>query len=180
VVGGSQGARAINEALLADLRGVAAGRLPPRPEGLEILWATGPAHYEGIAARLGELGMEWVHAVPYIQEMPRALAAADVAVSRAGAMALAELCAWGIPMVLVPLPTAAANHQHHNAVALQEAGAALLVPESELGDGRLWRELAGLAGDEGRRTALSRQARERGLPDAADQIVDRLARLVGG
>jgi UDP-N-acetylglucosamine--N-acetylmuramyl-(pentapeptide) pyrophosphoryl-undecaprenol N-acetylglucosamine transferase len=178
VVGGSQGARAINEALLADLHGVVDGRLPERPEGLELLWATGPAHYEGIATRLAELGAEWVHALPYVQEMPRALAAADLAVSRAGAMALAELCAWGIPMVLVPLPTAAANHQHHNAVALQQAGAALLVPEAELGNGRLWRELAGLAEDGARRAGLAREARERGRPDAADQIVDRLARLL--
>lgn len=178
VVGGSQGARAVNEALLADLRGVSDGRLSPRPEGLEILWATGPAHYEGIAARLAEVGADWVHAVPYIQDMPSALAAADVAVSRAGAMALAELCAWGIPMVLVPLPTAAANHQHHNAVALHDAGAAVMVPEAELGSGRLWAELVGMTADEGRRRELAQRARERGRPDAADQIVDRLTRLL--
>ncbi len=180
VVGGSQGARAVNEALLADLRGVAEGRLPPRPEGVEILWATGPAHHEGIAARLAELGLPWVHAVPYIQQMPKALAAADLAVSRAGAMALAELCAWGIPSVLVPLPTAAANHQYHNAVALHEAGAAAMVQESELAGGRLWGELVGLAGDPARREALAARARERGRPDAADRIAERLAALAGG
>ena len=179
-VGGSQGARAVNEALLADLRGVAEGRLPPRPEGLELLWATGPAHHEGIAARLAELGLPWVHAVPYIQEMPKALAAADLAVSRAGAMALAELCAWGIPSVLVPLPTAAANHQYHNAVALHEAGAAAMVQESELGGGRLWGELVGLAGDPARREALAARARERGRPDAAARIAERLAALAEG
>ena len=178
VVGGSQGARAVNEALLADLRGVADGRLPPRPEGLEILWATGPGHYESVAARLAEVGAEWVHAVPYIQEMPSALAAAGVAVSRAGAMALAELCAWGIPSVLVPFPHAAANHQHHNAVALHEAGAAVMVTEDELGSGRLWAELVGLAADEGRRRELAHRARERGRPDAADQIVDKLTHLL--
>lgn len=180
VVGGSQGARAINEALLADLRGVAEGRLPARPEGFELLWATGPAHHEGIAARLAEIGAPWVRAVPYIQDMPRALASADLAVSRAGAMALAELCAWGVPTVLVPLPTAAANHQHHNAVALQEAGAAVLVPEAELGSGRLWGEMVGLAGSEELRAELSQRARERGKPDAADQIVERLSRLLEG
>lgn len=178
VVGGSQGARTVNEALLADLEGVAAGRLPARPEGFEVLWATGPAHYDAVSARLAGIGAGWVHAVPYIQDMPRALAGADVAISRAGAMALAELCAWGIPSVLVPLPTAAANHQYHNAVALQEAGAAVMVQESELGSGRLWGELVGLAGDATRRTALSERARERGRPHAADQIVEGLARLL--
>lgn len=179
VVGGSQGSRAINEALLAELRGVVAGRLQARPDGLEILWATGPAHHESISARLSELDVgDWVKVVPYIQEMPAALASAELALSRAGAMALAELCAWGIPSILIPLPTAAANHQHHNAVALADAGAAVLVPEKELGSGRLWGELVRLAGDPERRAALAENARKRGHPDAAAEIVDDLYRLL--
>jgi UDP-N-acetylglucosamine--N-acetylmuramyl-(pentapeptide) pyrophosphoryl-undecaprenol N-acetylglucosamine transferase len=111
--------------------------------------------------------------------MPQALAAADFSVSRAGAMALAELCAWGVPSILVPLPTAAANHQYHNAVALTEAGAAVMVTEDELGGGRLWSEVQALASDPARRQALAARARERGEPDAADRIVRELARLVG-
>lgn len=179
VVGGSQGARAINQALLEDLRAVAAGRLSAPPAGLQILWATGPAHYEGVAAQLAGAGVGgWVRAVPYLNDMPRALAAADLAVSRAGAMALAELCAWGLPSLLVPLPSAAANHQHHNAVALAEAGAAVLVPEAELGSGRLWAELLGLAADAERRAALAAGARRRGRPDAADRIVAELLKLM--
>ncbi len=110
--------------------------------------------------------------------MPKALASADLAVSRAGAMALAELCAWGIPSVLIPLPTAAANHQHHNAVALADAGAAVLAPESELQSGRLWEQLSTLAADAPRRAALAARARERGHPDAAARIVDALSRLL--
>lgn len=181
VVGGSQGSRAINEALLAELRGVVTGRLQARPEGLEILWATGPTHHESITARLSELDLgEWVTVLPYIQEMPSALAGADVAISRAGAMALAELCAWGIPSILIPLPTAAANHQHHNAVALAEAGAAVLVPEKELGSGRLWGELVRLVSDSEQRAALAEHARGRGHPDAAAEIVDDLYRLLPG
>ena len=179
VVGGSQGSRAMNEALLADLRGVAEGRLPPRPEGLELLWATGPSHYDAVEERLRALDLgPWIHPVSYIEEMPSALASADVAISRAGAMALAELCAWGIPSLLIPLPTAAANHQHHNAVALAEAGAAVVVPESELGSGRLWSELRDLAADRARRESLSERARERGHPHAADEIVEALAKLL--
>lgn len=179
VVGGSQGARAVNDALLADLRRVVAGELPGRPEGLEILWATGPANHEAVASVIGELGIgDWVHAVPYIQDMPAALASADAAISRAGAMALAELCAWGIPSVLVPFPFAAANHQHHNALALAEAGAASLVPESELGPGRLWSEISGLLADHARRDQMAERARKRGNPDAAARIVDALSRLI--
>jgi UDP-N-acetylglucosamine--N-acetylmuramyl-(pentapeptide) pyrophosphoryl-undecaprenol N-acetylglucosamine transferase len=179
VVGGSQGSRAVNEALLAELRAVAGSRLPPPPAGLQLLWATGPTHHESIAARLRELAVdEWVKVVPYIEDMPSALASADLAVSRAGAMALAELCAWGIPSVLIPLPTAAANHQHYNAVALSTAGAAVLVPELQLVQGRLWAEIVALVEDSDLRAALAEHARERGHPDAAAEIVEALYRLL--
>lgn len=178
VVGGSQGARAVNEALLADLRGVVEGRFQAAPD-FEILWATGTGNYERVQTALADLGSPaWVNAVPYIEDMPGALASADFAISRAGAMSLAELCAWGVPMILVPLPTAAANHQHHNAVALAEAGAAVMVEEKELGGGRLWREMMGLASDPAKRASLAARAKERGQPHAADLIVRELARLV--
>ena len=180
VVGGSQGSRAVNEALLSDVRGAVEGRLPPPPPGFELLWATGPAHFDAIQQKLGDVGRPaWVKAMPYITDMPGALASADFAVSRAGAMSLAELSAWGVPPVLVPLPTAAANHQHHNAVALADAGAAVLVPETELGhSGRLWNEVQSLAADPARRAALAAKARERGRPDAADRIVAEMAKLL--
>ena len=179
VTGGSQGARAVNEALLADIRGVVEGRLPAPPEGFEILWATGTGNFETIQGRLGQMNHPaWVKALPYIQDMPGALASADLAIARAGAMSLAELCAWGVPAILVPLPTAAANHQHHNAVALADAGAAVLVPESELGQGRLWTDVMSLATDASRRAAVADRARSRGQPDAADRIAAELIRLV--
>jgi UDP-N-acetylglucosamine--N-acetylmuramyl-(pentapeptide) pyrophosphoryl-undecaprenol N-acetylglucosamine transferase len=180
VTGGSQGARAVNEALLADIRAVEEGRLETPPAGFEILWATGTGHFDGVSKRLGEMGRPaWVKALPYIEDMPGALASAHFAVARAGAMSLAELTAWGIPSILVPLPTAAANHQHHNAVALADADAALMVPESELGQGRLWRDMMELARDPARRAELAAKARERGKPDAADRIAAELLRLVG-
>ncbi len=179
VVGGSQGARAINQALLRDLEGVAEGRLPPPPQGLQLLWATGPSHYDEVAERLLHLeAAPWVHAVGYIEQMPLALAAADLAVSRAGAMALAELCAWGVPGILVPLPTAAANHQFHNAVALADAGAAVLAPQPELSQGRLWSEISALASAPARRHEIAAQALARGRPDAADQIAAALFALL--
>jgi UDP-N-acetylglucosamine--N-acetylmuramyl-(pentapeptide) pyrophosphoryl-undecaprenol N-acetylglucosamine transferase len=178
VVGGSQGARAINEALVAALEGVAAGRLPGRPAGLQLLWSTGAAHFEGVSRRVAALGLSWVRPVAYIAEMPKALAAADVAISRAGAMATAELLAWGIPAVLIPFPFAAADHQAHNARALAEAGAAVYLPESELTPERLWAELVAVAGDEGRRSRMAAAARGRARPDAAREIAERLLTLM--
>jgi UDP-N-acetylglucosamine--N-acetylmuramyl-(pentapeptide) pyrophosphoryl-undecaprenol N-acetylglucosamine transferase len=180
VVGGSQGSRALNEALLADLTGVVGGKLPARPAGLEILWATGPGNFDSVRDRLAGLDVaDWVHITPYINEMPKALASADVAISRAGAMALSELCAWGIPSVLIPLPSAAANHQHHNAMALVEAGAALIAPEADLESGRLWEQLRSLAADDQLRASLAAGARERGHPHAAAEIIEALSRLLG-
>jgi UDP-N-acetylglucosamine--N-acetylmuramyl-(pentapeptide) pyrophosphoryl-undecaprenol N-acetylglucosamine transferase len=154
------------------------GRLAAPPAGFEILWATGPGQFDTVQSRLGEMGRPaWVKALAYIEDMPGALASANFAVARAGAMSLAELTAWGIPSILVPLPTAAANHQHHNAVALADAGAALMVPESELGQGRLWSDVMSLAVDGARRAEVAAKAKERGQPDAADRIARELLRL---
>jgi UDP-N-acetylglucosamine--N-acetylmuramyl-(pentapeptide) pyrophosphoryl-undecaprenol N-acetylglucosamine transferase len=177
VVGGSQGSRAVNEALLGALEAVAAGQAE-RPAKLEIIWGTGEAHIHDIRPRLEALELgDWVHAVGYIEEMQQALAATDVALSRAGAMATAELAAWGVPMLLVPLPTAAADHQRHNARALAEAGAGVYLEEKTLSTEQLWNELVSLAGSDERRLRMAARARDRARPDAALQIAEQLLRL---
>lgn len=176
VVGGSQGSAALNRGVLDAIRLVARGEraLPP---GLQLLWSTGTGHASGVRAALAELGAPaWVRAVDYIHEMPTALAAADLAVSRAGAIATSEFLAWGLPALLVPLPTAAANHQAHNALALAAAGAALHLPEIELSGERLWSMIEGLAADPARLEAIRKAARERGRPESARRIA---ASLVG-
>jgi UDP-N-acetylglucosamine--N-acetylmuramyl-(pentapeptide) pyrophosphoryl-undecaprenol N-acetylglucosamine transferase len=176
-VGGSQGALAVNDALLGALEN--AVRSGARPEGLELLWSTGPAHHAAIVARLEALGVrEWVHAVGYIDDMPRALAAADAALSRAGAMATAELLAWHVPMLLVPLPTAAADHQRHNARALEAAGAALVIEPTELDAERLWSALTSVVRDVALRARMAAAAAARAQPDAARNIAAQLERLL--
>jgi UDP-N-acetylglucosamine--N-acetylmuramyl-(pentapeptide) pyrophosphoryl-undecaprenol N-acetylglucosamine transferase len=174
VVGGSQGARAINEAMLSALEtGAGLGA------GAELLWATGPNHFESVKSRLAQMAkVEFVKPVAYIDEMPRALAATDLAVSRAGAMATAELLAWGIPSLLIPLPTAAADHQTHNARALADAGAALLLLEKELSGERLRADLLRLVQDQDLRARMSAAARARARPHAARDIARKLATLL--
>jgi UDP-N-acetylglucosamine--N-acetylmuramyl-(pentapeptide) pyrophosphoryl-undecaprenol N-acetylglucosamine transferase len=179
VTGGSQGARSVNEALLGALRGVADGRLPAPPAGFQILWATGPGTHAMVVEKMAQVGNPaWVHVLPYIQDMPGALASADFSIARAGAMTLAELCAWGIPSILVPFPHAAANHQYHNAVALADAKAAVMIEEKELGSELLWREVLEMATSPTHRGAIAERARERGRANAADLIVAELAKLV--
>lgn len=178
VVGGSQGAKALNDALAGALERVASGQLLA-PRRLEILWATGPAHLTDIARRLVHAPSRVrVRAHGYIDDMPRALAACDFALTRAGAMMTAELQAWGIPMLLVPLPTAAADHQTHNAVALDRAGAGVNLTQALLTPQSLWRAVVELATDDERRHTMGSIARSRGRPDAARAIAAKLLELL--
>ena len=176
VVGGSQGSRAINEALL---KAITRSHAPTLPRSqVAVLWATGPAHFESINSRLPAETKPWVVATGYIDNMPEALAATDIAISRAGAMATAELLAWGIPALLIPLPTAAADHQTHNARALADAGAAVLLHQKDVTPERLAQELSALVNDDTRRARMRVAALERARPDAARQISLHLAALL--
>ena len=124
-VGGSLGAKSINEALRKDLDRFGAS-------GLQLIWQTGkPFEAEGSKAAEGK-GNVWCG--PFITQMEQAYAAADLVISRAGAMAIAELCITGKPAVLVPFPFAAEDHQTHNARQLADQGAGIMVADAEAMD----------------------------------------------
>lgn len=163
VYGGSQGSRAINDAV----REWVDGGLPPK---VHLLWATGRGTYDGYKALDGDR----VRVVPYLSPMSDAYAVADLAVVRGGTMTLAELLAWKIPAIVVPLPSAAANHQELNAVALEQAGAAVHLPQSRLAGTTLRDTVVSLLGDPARRQALVQAAAVRARPDAADVIARRV------
>ena len=165
--GGSQGARAINYAV--------AGALERRLFGdANVLWGTGAAH-EAALARYAEPGRVVVRG--FFDPMGAAYRAADLVVARAGAMTVAELCAGGKPSILVPLPTAAADHQTHNARALAAAGAAIHLPEQELTAYSLAAHVTQLLGDPSRLQSLAVTARARGNPNAAREIMSRILTL---
>lgn len=166
VVGGSQGARALNEAVAAWVR-------RSLPEELHIIWGTGRQQYE----RYAELESPRVRVVPYLAPITEAYAASDIALTRAGALTLAELCAWGIAPIVVPLPTAAADHQTSNAIALANAGAGVHLSQSELTAETLSAEVAALLHDPARLAQISSAALERARPDAARTIARRLLAL---
>ncbi len=170
VAGGSQGSLALNRVVGEAVRGVSAGSLQ-RPDRLHLLWSTGPKHIDGVSSLLSECASpDWVRAVAYIDDMPAALAAADVAVCRAGAMSTAELLNAGLPSILVPYPFAAADHQMHNARSLERAGVALVAPESELTGATLWSELSALLSRPGRLDGMRAAAAGMARPDAAVEI----------
>jgi UDP-N-acetylglucosamine--N-acetylmuramyl-(pentapeptide) pyrophosphoryl-undecaprenol N-acetylglucosamine transferase len=157
--GGSLGARPLNDAIAAmlDLG------LPP---GVRMIWGTGQASFD----RYARYESETVRVRPYLSPIQGAYAAADLALTRAGALTVAELCAWGIPSVLVPLPTAAADHQRANARALEAAGAAHTLEQSGLSGARLGAALGDLLGAPSKLAAMAESARARGRPDAAERI----------
>jgi UDP-N-acetylglucosamine--N-acetylmuramyl-(pentapeptide) pyrophosphoryl-undecaprenol N-acetylglucosamine transferase len=178
VVGGSQGAVALNRVVLEMVREVVEGRVG-MPEDLQLLWATGPLNFANVEAGLEALGRPgWVHALPYIQEMPRALQASTLAVSRAGAMATSEFLAWGVPAVLVPLPTSAADHQTRNAESLAEAGAAVHLPEAGLSAPLLRDTITAILDAPEKLRAMRGAALERGRPLATEEIALSLASLL--
>jgi len=167
VVGGSQGARPMNDALDGWIaRGL--------PVGLHVIWATGRASYDRYAGRASER----VAVRPYLDPIADAYAASDLVVARAGALTLAELCAWRLPSVLIPLPTAAADHQTANARSLERSGGGVLLPQSELGVDRLAAVVGDLAGDRARLASLAAGAGARARPRAAEDIARRILTLV--
>jgi UDP-N-acetylglucosamine--N-acetylmuramyl-(pentapeptide) pyrophosphoryl-undecaprenol N-acetylglucosamine transferase len=166
VTGGSQGALALNLAV--------AGWLDDGgPGAAELIWVTGRGTYQ----QFERYQSPHVRVVDFLDPMADAYAVADLVVSRAGMITVAELCAWGLPSILVPLPTAAADHQSHNARVLAEAGASTLLPQAELTAGRLAEVVRHLLEDHAARSHMAQRARARGRPDSAREIVSKLLTL---
>jgi UDP-N-acetylglucosamine--N-acetylmuramyl-(pentapeptide) pyrophosphoryl-undecaprenol N-acetylglucosamine transferase len=167
VTGGSQGALAINRAVAGWLD--AGG-----PAGADLLWVTGRGTHEEFAARHRPPA---VQVIDFLDPMADGYAVADLVVSRAGMITVAELCAWGLASVLIPLPTAAADHQTYNARVLAEAGASALLGQAELTPGTLGVAVDGLLGDRDRREVMATRALSRGRPHAAADIVSKILTL---
>jgi UDP-N-acetylglucosamine--N-acetylmuramyl-(pentapeptide) pyrophosphoryl-undecaprenol N-acetylglucosamine transferase len=181
VFGGSLGAWSLNEAAIeAFARPTGAGEEAEAPSGgaeLAVLHASGRRDYHALTARLEALGApSHYHLYPYIEPFADALAAADLAAARAGG-SIFELAAAGVPAVLVPYPHATADHQTGNARWMAEGGAATVVPDPELDERRLAREVGALLGQPERLAAMSRSARALARPDAADRIAEELVML---
>ena len=167
VYGGSQGSRAIN---LVVAEWVTRGL----PDGLHLIWMTGKASYDEFKALDGGR----VRVREYLSPIQEAYAATDLAIARAGAMTTAELFAWQIPAIVVPLPTAAADHQSVNARVLAAAGAAINVPQDERTADRLDAVVRGLLADPVAMARLGAGAAARARPQAAETIARRILDLM--
>ena len=169
VFGGSLGARRLNDAALE-----AFGAAAP----CAVLHAAGRRDYDDLRVRLGGLGSPAHYRLfPYIEPFADALAAADLAVARAGGSVF-ELAAAGLPSILVPYPHATGDHQDANARFMEKAGAATLIPDAELDGPRLAREVGGLLAAPQRMAEMSNAARAVAKPDAARAVARELLALV--
>jgi UDP-N-acetylglucosamine--N-acetylmuramyl-(pentapeptide) pyrophosphoryl-undecaprenol N-acetylglucosamine transferase len=168
ITGGSQGALAINRAV--------AGWLDTGGMGSPaLIWVTGRGTYDQFSGYHAPPNV-WV--MDFLDPMADAYAVADLVVSRAGMVTVAELCAWGLPSILIPLPTAAADHQTHNARVLAEAGAARLLLQSDLTSVNLATAVRELLENGGARAQMAGRASARGRPDSSQRIVSNLLTLI--
>jgi UDP-N-acetylglucosamine--N-acetylmuramyl-(pentapeptide) pyrophosphoryl-undecaprenol N-acetylglucosamine transferase len=169
VVGGSLGARAVNEAIDASLEAIVA-------EGIQVVWQTGKPYIE--IAKQRAKGFEGkVKVFEFIKEMDYAYAAADMVVSRAGALAIAELCIVAKPVIFVPLPTAAEDHQTSNAMALVEHNAALMVKNNEA-QTELIKKIKTLLHDTSMQEIMIKNLKTIAIKDADERIAAKLLEIV--
>jgi UDP-N-acetylglucosamine--N-acetylmuramyl-(pentapeptide) pyrophosphoryl-undecaprenol N-acetylglucosamine transferase len=169
IIGGSQGARTINESIEAGLtRFVDAG--------IQVIWQTGPTFIEKARAAAAAVGSPLIKAYDFIYDMDKAYAVADVVVSRAGALSVSELCLVGRPAILVPFPAASEDHQTRNAMSLVEHQAALLVVDRTAREELITAALALLA-NPAQQQQLSHEIKKLAKPNAARDIAEEVMRL---
>ncbi len=173
VFGGSQGANAINQAMIQCLPA-----LVKQIPDIHIIHQTGERGYNDAQAAYQKAGLS-AEVAPFITDMPGVFARADLLLCRSGASTVAEITAAGKPAVFVPFPRAADDHQRVNAQALERAGAAVVVEETKLERVWLADTIAALLGDPGRLQRMSTAARSLAHPDAARDIAEMAARLAG-
>jgi UDP-N-acetylglucosamine--N-acetylmuramyl-(pentapeptide) pyrophosphoryl-undecaprenol N-acetylglucosamine transferase len=173
VFGGSQGAHAINQVVMDSV-----AQLRTRIPGIHIVHQTGERDYNDARAAYANLG-DSIEVHRFIDDMPGLFARASLLICRSGASTVAEVTAAGKPAIFVPFPRAADDHQKRNAEALQRAGAAIMLEESNLTRDSLVETVISLFSDQSRLEKMGDAARKLSHPNAASDIAAMAARLAG-
>lgn len=170
-VGGSLGARSINQMILKN-------PLFFKENDIQLIWQTGKWMYKEALDKVKAMGLErWIKVHQFISRMDQAYAAADVVISRAGAIAISELCIVGKPVILIPSPNVAEDHQTKNAMALVNKGAARMVRDIEC-DTKGLSELRDLFNSPQQQTQMRQNCAKLAVRGAADKIVDEIDRII--
>ncbi len=170
VVGGSLGARILNESVAEALDKIDASNF-------QVIWQCGKASYTKMKSLMDEKKPKQVHLHEFIKRMDLAYAAADIIISRAGAIAISELCIIGKPTILVPSPNVAEDHQTKNAMALVNKDAAILVKDVEAKD-KLINNVFSLIANDHQQAELSANIQKLARPNATSRIVDEIEKLI--
>ncbi|MBS4203872.1 undecaprenyldiphospho-muramoylpentapeptide beta-N-acetylglucosaminyltransferase [Lederbergia citrea] len=174
IVGGSRGAKPINEAVIKSL-----SQLSSKP--YQVIYVTGEAHFNDVKKEAELLGANHQVAIlPFIHNMQEVITSIDVVVGRAGATSLAEITALGLPSILIPSPYVTNNHQVKNAEALVENGAAMMLAENDLTGQRLVESLDSILLDDVKRELMGEASRKLGMPDASEKLFALILNLVKG
>jgi UDP-N-acetylglucosamine--N-acetylmuramyl-(pentapeptide) pyrophosphoryl-undecaprenol N-acetylglucosamine transferase len=173
VTGGSQGSRTLNQAMRAGWPLFASLR-----DRMRFIHQTGPGSHAELAGAFAKTGLDG-EVTPFIADMPRAFAEADLIVSRSGASTVSELAAAGKPAILVPFPYAADNHQLRNAEAFARTGAGIVIEDAQFTGERLFAEVSALMGDRGRLLGMGAAARNFAKAGAAARAAE-VIEEVGG
>ncbi len=169
VFGGSQGAHGINMTMLQSLKLI--------KSECQVLWQTGESDFSEISEKTRDQRIKCL-VLPFIEDMASAYAASDIVVSRSGALTLAEITTCGKPSLLIPFPFATADHQRHNAEALQKRGAARMILQKDLTPERLAQEIDSLLANEVNLKNMEKQSKEMGKPEATSLLVDEMEKLL--
>ncbi len=170
VIGGSLGARTINESLLGCLETL-------EKNNIQLVWQTGKVYYETAKQAVNKYEQKGIKAFDFIQKMDEAYAIADIVISRAGASSISELCVVKKPCILIPSPNVAEDHQTKNAMALVSKDAAILVKDAESRE-KLCGELLSLINNQVRCITLSNNIEQLAFKDSATVIAKEILRLI--
>jgi UDP-N-acetylglucosamine--N-acetylmuramyl-(pentapeptide) pyrophosphoryl-undecaprenol N-acetylglucosamine transferase len=170
IIGGSQGARTINESILAGIHKII-------DANIQVIWQTGKGYYDLYRNSLANYDLKKIRVQDFVKEMDLAYAAADVVVSRSGALAVSELCIAGKPSIFVPSPNVAEDHQRKNAKALVDKDAAIMVEDRDART-KLVDAALHLMFDTQRAAILSSNIRKLARPDATRDIVNEIEKLI--
>jgi UDP-N-acetylglucosamine--N-acetylmuramyl-(pentapeptide) pyrophosphoryl-undecaprenol N-acetylglucosamine transferase len=170
VVGGSQGARSINHAITANLQFF-------KEKNVQLIWQTGKDYFQTARHEAEKINYSGIKVYDFIYAMNMAFEAATIVVSRAGAIAISELCRVGKPAILVPFPYAADDHQTKNALALSEKHAAILLSDSDISK-ELTIQVENLLADTELQNVLSESIKLFAMPNAADKIAKKILSII--
>ena len=170
--GGSIGAEVMNKIIIEAIK-----EYTTKEEGIKHIHATGRRYFEQVKNQLGNMPLGKCNIVPYIDDMPTALVAADIVISRCGAMTLSEIAEAGVASILIPSPNVTNNHQYLNAQYLERHCAATLIEEKNLSKERLVEAIKFLKNDKNGRKTQAKNIKAHSTPRAAEMIVNELILL---